>query len=214
MGYQIEDLGTVIDESTVLAAAVDEEARALRLRLAIKAYPRPGSSAQPEVEVVFGSVARVAARVVDVEFFPDPSEDQPWKMGSREVGAEIEVPDTATLNVWLQRFAGDLYGQPYPMFAREDPDWLLAASTDQRWAPTALHTMDLSFDCGPNAGRRYMSLRAWFKDIRVFDSAGNEQPWSDVYEAVRQWWRDLKQGRTHGQYGVVPAGGPRRAAEH
>lgn len=81
MAYQIEDLGTVIDESTVLAAAVDQEARTLWLRLAIMAYPRPGSSAKPEIEVVFGSVARVAARVVNVEFFADPSEDQPWEDG-------------------------------------------------------------------------------------------------------------------------------------
>lgn len=134
-------------------------------------------------------------------------------MGTREVGQALEVPDTATLNVRLQRFAGDLYGQPYPMFGTADPYWLLAPSTDQRWAPTGSHTIDLSFDCGPNSGRRYMSLRTWFEDVKVFDSAGNEQLWADVYEAIRQWWRDFKLGRTHGQYGVVPASGPRRATE-
>ena len=210
----IEDLGTVIDESTVLAVAVDEEARVFRLRLAIKAHPAPGSRGQPETAVLFESVARVAARVVDVEFFPDPSEDQPWKMGSREVGRELEVPDITALNVWLQRFAGDLYGQPYPMFDRGEPDWIASASIDRTWAPPAQHTIDLSFDCGPRAGKRYLALRVWFEQVKFFDAEGNEQPSADVYEAVRQWWRDFKEGRTHGQYGVVPAGGPRPPTEH
>jgi hypothetical protein len=54
MGYQMENLGTVIDESTLLAAAVDERARAFRLRLAIKAVLR-----------ALGMIAPISSQVED-----------------------------------------------------------------------------------------------------------------------------------------------------
>jgi hypothetical protein len=202
----IEDLGTVIDESTMLEAEVIESDRTFRLRLAVLAHPAPGQQDQPQVTFVFAPLSRIACRVYEVEDFADPSPAQPWRMESRQTGATLCLSDAADLNDWFHRFRGDLYGQPYPMFDRPDPDWLADASCIRTWTESAGRTIDLGFGRTPDAPRYLMDLRAWFENVTAFDRDGQQLDLAEVVATVRAWWSDFKAGRTHGQYGYVPAG--------
>jgi hypothetical protein len=200
---EIEDLGSVIDESTLLDAEVDELAPALRFRLAILAQPAPGASGQPEVSIDFARLRRLAVRIQRVEAVAAPTPEQPWLMEWSAEGGPVSVPDIAVLNDWLGRFRGDLYGQPFPMFDAPDPEWLAQASIDTAWDASGAHVVDLAFDVTAASSGHVMELRAWFDDVAVSDGEGRPLELGSVVEAVRSWWRDFRAGTSAGQYGMV-----------
>ena len=203
---EIEDLGTVIDESTVRDAQVDEVAGALRLRLAIVAHPASGTATQRVIGVEFSHLGRLAVRLRRVESVTAPTPEQPWRTEWRADCPAVPALDLAGLNEWLQRFRGDLYGRPVPRFDRPVPEWLAEASLDKEWEGSIAHTVDLSFDTTPGSDGRVMELRAWFGDVALSGGEGQPLEAEVVVEAVKSWWRDFKAGNTDGESGIVPAG--------
>ena len=202
----LADLGRVIDEGDVLGASFNDATRCFRLHLAILAHPKGDGAAQPERVVLFNGVGRVLAQLRPIEYDVIMSERSGHEIRvPRESAAIVPIGSVAELNEWLHRFEGTLYSQPFPMIDRpEPPAWCSAPSIDIGVGDPQAHNLELWFDEKPSASALWLRLFVTFERVDVFDEAGVAESVADLIAEVDAWWRDMREGRTHGQFGVVP----------
>jgi hypothetical protein len=123
----------------------------------------------------------------------------------RDVAPPIPIGNVGDLNAWLRRFEGVLYWQPDEMIDAADlPEWLSEPSIAVTTNFEDLHSIELRFDLTPEAPTMNMNLFLSFGSLDVFDERGQFVAISEVIGAVDAWWRDMREGGTGGQFGIVP----------